>query len=510
MKEFIKTSFIMMVFFMLMAVNTYAEVPNMAVKSWCADDMAVGNTTGYNGLEFMLPVGGTADNGIVVAGDGRMYDAEHDYDNAIKTRGAANTGVNYVPKGRAMKFTVTQPCDLVVYAYDASSSADVSLQISRAGKIVDTIPLSEKINRYAAYLDTAGTYYVYSIGGSMGVCEMQVGYVKGDLDFDFDVTWNDVRLMRKKVLNYGIGVSSNHKFDIDGDGYYRIKDFGLLEELVSEPEKIKCIDAISQRPSNGTWNMKDVPTTNPITYNGLEFVYKDLNTANNTIKIANIPKTYVSPNGNEKSFTKCVTTDGKMSAGKGIYPVTKAVKFNLNASAQIVVYMCTGSSNTNQQKALIINADGEIVEEVNLSKDIGKYAFDLNGNETYFIGSPEGTLRIYEIGVRMVLQENTKTSKTISVTANNKYNMFLTVDTAVLPDINPVKLTYNASALSIESIGGSKPAVGICNDGTKILEVGQGYIVFMADRWNDGESGIMTDVTVKAKTSGQTTLSLEV
>lgn len=79
-----------------------------------------------------------------------------------------------------------------------------------------------------------------------------------------------------------------------------------------------------------------------------------------------------------------------------------------------------------------------------------------------------------------------------------------------MPDINPVKLTYNASALSIESIGGSKPAVGICNDGTKILEVGQGYIVFMADRWNDGESGIMTDITVKAKTSGQTTLSLEV
>lgn len=64
MKEFIKTSFIMMVFLMLMAVNTYAEVPNMEVKSWCADDMAVGNTTGYNGLEFMLPVGGTADNGI--------------------------------------------------------------------------------------------------------------------------------------------------------------------------------------------------------------------------------------------------------------------------------------------------------------------------------------------------------------------------------------------------------------------------------------------------------------
>ncbi len=34
MKEFIKTSFIMMVFLMLMAVNTYAEVPNMEVKSW--------------------------------------------------------------------------------------------------------------------------------------------------------------------------------------------------------------------------------------------------------------------------------------------------------------------------------------------------------------------------------------------------------------------------------------------------------------------------------------------
>lgn len=148
--------------------------------------------------------------------------------------------------------------------------------------------------------------------------------------------------------------------------------------------------------------------------------------------------------------------------------------------------------------------------DVNLSRNIDKYVFTLEGNETYFIGSPTGTLRIYEIDIKSVRQDNTGASKTIDVIANNTYDMFLTVNTAVLPDIKPVKLTYNTNALLIESIGGSNPAIGTCTDGTKILEIGQGYIVFMADRWNDGESGIMTEITVRAKTSGQTTLSLEV
>ena len=504
MKEFIKTSFIMMVFFMLMAVNTYAEVPNMAVKSWCADDMAVGNTTGYNGLEFMLPVGGTADNGIVVAGDGRMYDAEHDYDNAIKTRGAANTGVNYVPKGRAMKFTVTQPCDLVVYAYDASSSADVSLQISRAGKIVDTIPLSEKINRYAAYLDTAGTYYVYSIGGSMGVCEMQVGYVKGDLDFDFDVTWNDVRLIQKYFKN-DPSVVRNHKFDVNGDGLYTANDPAILIDMALADEKARFVNSAD-------WNANDMPMGRYETYEGLEMVPKAGDITNGSISVINANGTFKEESGEIKKYTKCISLNGKGTNGFGPYPVSRALKFNLNGSRDVVIYIRCDSSVNVQHKARIVDGDGNLVKELDVDKTLRRYVVKLDGTETYFLYGLYGGLEVYEINIcDLDAPNNVSYTKNLNVTAGQNYELNLVAVNSFYADKTTYKLTYDPNVLSLKSLGGeSKITLNkLLPGGITVLSTTSNSVTFRVPDRGLYESGILTNVEFSAKNTGNTSLKLE-
>ena len=504
MKEFIKTSFIMMVFFMLMAVNTYAEVPNMAVKSWCADDMAVGNTTGYNGLEFMLPVGGTADNGIVVAGDGRMYDAEHDYDNAIKTRGAANTGVNYVPKGRAMKFTVTQPCDLVVYAYDASSSADVSLQISRAGKIVDTIPLSEKINRYAAYLDTAGTYYVYSIGGSMGVCEMQVGYVKGDLDFDFDVTWNDVRLIQKYFKN-DPSVVRNHKFDINSDGLYTADDPAVLINMTLADAKARFVDYAD-------WNANDMPMGSYETYEYLEMVPKAGDITNRSISVVSANGTFKEESEEIKRYTKCISLNGKGTNGFGPYPVSRALKFNLNGSRDVVIYMRCDSSVNVQHKARIVDGDGNLVKELDVDKTLRRYVVKLDGTETYFLYGVYGGLEVYEINIcDLDAPNNVSYTKNLNVTAGQNYELNLVAVNSFYADKTTYKLTYDPNVLSLKSLGGeSKITLNkLLPGGITVLSTTSNSVTFRVPDRGLYESGILTNVEFSAKNTGNTSLKLE-
>lgn len=505
MKEFIKTSFIMMVFLMLMAVNTYAEVPNMEVKSWCADDMAVGNTTGYNGLEFMLPVGGTADNGITITDQGRMYNADHDYENAIKTNGAVNMGANYVPKGRAMKFTVTQPCDFVAYAYGASRTADVCLQISRAGKIVDTIPLNHAaIDKYATYLDAAGTYYVYSTGGSMAVCEMQVGYVKGDLDFDFDVTWNDVRLIKKK-FNYDPSVVRNHKFDVNSDGLYTANDVAILIDMTLADEKARFVNSAD-------WNANDMPMGRYETYEGLEMVPKAGDITNGSVNVISANGTFKEESGEIKKYTKCISLNGKGTNEFGPYPVSRALKFNLSDSRDVVIYMRCDSSVNVQHKARIVDGDGELVKELDVDKTLRRYVVKLDGNETYFLYGVYGGLEVYEINIcDMDAPNNVYYTKNLGVTAGQSYELNLVAVNSFYADKTTYKLTYDPNVLSLKSLGGeSKITLNkLLPSGITVLSTTSNSVTFSVPDRGLYESGILTNVEFSAKKTGNTSIKLE-
>ena len=274
--------FLMLCLWALHAQMVYA-LESYTVTSWCADDMEVGSTAGINGLEFVQPTDSMA-TPVKVTNNGRNNDVGS-YSNAIKTGGSANTIRNYVPQKRAIKFTVTQPCDINIYAYSASSGTSIDMRLSRAGKLVDTFQLMHsKLKLYKAYLDSAGTYYIYSTQGSVAICEIKVGYVEGDLDYDFDVDWNDLRLARKAMnRNDYRDEFINTKLDLNNDGTVTDIDITILESKINNREKAKFVNTIR-------WNANNMNIGFPETYNGLEFVGKDCNTNDKSIGVYNIDK----------------------------------------------------------------------------------------------------------------------------------------------------------------------------------------------------------------------------
>lgn len=470
------------------------------VRIWSADNMEVGNVTGVDGLEFLQPEDETAAK-VEVKAEGRLP-----FKNAIKTRGSASLQGRFVPKTRALKFNVTKPCNIRIYAYGASSTEEVTLKISNSEKIVKIFATQHsQLERYEAYLETSGTYYIYGTG-ALGICEITVGYIQGDVDLDFDRDWNDLRLLRKAV-NEGLQLNEMEfrNADMDKNSLIDENDLEHLSscisgDVVSVREKAKFV-------STAVWNANDMAVGNPEVYNGLEFVYVDGDVSNKTIGVINRNSRYVSQSGEVRNYIKCIETNGAVGEGYSNYPVSRAVKFNLDKDAYVTVYVSTGSSKPVQHKVQIMDADGNKEAEFNIDKNISCHTVKLKGNESYFVYSSTGKIRIYEIDVRT--NSNESISKTINVEAGKNYVLYLTADKGVMLGKFPVKLTYNAAAITPVSMGaGSSVAVGNCNDRTIIKEIGQGYVVFMPYNWSDGDSGIMTDIVFNAKTSGTTTLTL--
>lgn len=475
----------------------YAKEISYPITVWSAEDMEIGNTTGVNGLDFMQPVGSLS---LVQVVEGGRTDEVRHFTKTIKTGGASSMQDKYVPKTRALKFNVTKPCDIRIYAYGGSKT-DVVMSLNRAGESVKQFNVKDSVlGLYTARISEADTYYLFSTTGTLCVCEITVGCVRGDLDVDFDADWNDVRLgMRAFNTSYFNDKEMLERLDLDGNGIFTANDMTYLLSVIEKPEEAMYISYMN-------WYVNDMPIGYNESYKGLVLVDKDNNRDNKSIEVKSVSKKYVGKNGAVKRFNKCISTNGGMCGAMYEYPITKAVQFNLSDDAYVTFYLSTGSSDNVEHKAVVYSADREREAEFMLSTEVDRYTVHLEGNESYFIGSPDGTLRVYEIDVRNGL--NPSNSKTISVNAGEISNLFLTVSGGVHLDTDEVKLTYNPSVVMVESMGGSTVKTGICADGTKITEVGSGYICFIPYSWNDGDGGIMTDITIKSKSTGSTTITL--
>lgn len=493
--------------FILQAESVFAELEaDYPVRVWSADNMEVGNVTGVDGLEFLQPTDETAAK-VMVKAEGRLP-----FKNAIKTGGSASLQGRYLPKTRALKFTITEPCNISIYAYGASSEGEVTLKISDGGKIVKTFATQHSVlGRYMTYLDSPGTYYIFG-NGSLGICEVTVGYIHGDADLNFDRDWNDMRLLTKVSLGQlYLNEMASRNADIDKDSVITANDMALLQSYinsdgVSVREKAKLVD-------HAVWNANDMAVGNPETYKGLEFVYVDGNISNNTIGVINRESSYVSPNGEVKNYTKCIQTDGDSGNGYGNYPVSRAVKFNLNAEAYVTLYVSTGSSKPTQHKVAIMDADRNKVAEFNIDKNIGCYTTKLSGNETYFVYSDTGKLRIYEIDVNAdMLKDIPQISKSINVTAGQNYIYTLTVNNAAIVDNALFSFKYNSSDVEPVSFGEVKIADLKHSNESGLIDVqtSDGKVIFKTKNLTNGESGILTEVELKAKRNCNTTITLSV
>ena len=390
--------------------NVVHAATNYPVTTWSADNMVVGNKTGYNGLEFINP---NNDNSICVVSAVRTYD-EHTYSRAIKTNGYSNPIKNNIPQNKALKFTATQPCDLTIYAYGSSSDTTVGLCISRSDKLIASFStVHSKVRKYKVFLDKADTYYIYGTGGSLSICEIKRGLALGDLDKDYDVDWNDIRLAYRYNNNkIASDDEVNYKLDVNNDLKITEADVSKIITLPITSEKEKAVFS-----DYAKWNVSNMPLGNYSTYNGLELVARECNFANNSIKVISSSKSY-----DDKTFTKCITTDGYINEGLGNYPVTKAVKINMRNARYLDLYMSTGSSVNTDHIACIYDADGNKVASFDLEYDINFYNIELDNYQTYFIGSPTGTLNIYEID--MFNNDNRIGGKNMNVVAGKTYKVF--------------------------------------------------------------------------------------
>jgi hypothetical protein len=350
------------------------------------------------------------------------------------------------------------------------------------------------------------------VGGSIGVCEIKTGYVEGDQDCDFDVDWNDRRLLRKAVYeSYSNDYMNNLKLDINNDDIVTEEDLSDLDKIIdslSDKERDRA-----QFVSNVCWKADDMPLGYPETYNGLEFVYKDCDTTNKSIGVISSNKSYYGTKGEVRNYNKCISTDGEMSRANGEYVTTKVVKFNLSTSSTINLYISSGSSQDVQHKARIVDADGNIVKEINIKKEIERYTVELDGNQTYFLGSPTGTLKIYEIEVNEGKISNiSSTEKVINVLEGQNYIYNLTVNNATAVDGVIFKFAYNSSDVELVSVGGMKISNLTNNNeiGLFDINVSDGYITFKTDNLTNGESGIVTEVELKANKDCNTKISLQV
>lgn len=481
-----------------------AAVENYPVTSWSADDMEIGNTTGANGLEFVQSEDIT-DIMVTVNNKGR-HNEVGSYDQSINTGGSANMLTQYVPRAKAVKFTVTQPCNVVIYAYGASDVGNLSMKLSGENKLIDTFTVQHSVlARYQSFIDSAGTYYIYSQQGALGICEIKVGYVCGDVDVDFDVDWNDLRLA-KRVFNNLISADDLmlERINVDGNSALTSNDISTIYTMTDNMGKAYFTGA-------KCWNANNMTAGYPEVCDGLELVYKDDDVTNHSMRIVALNKTYYGTKGDVRDYTKCIATDGAESKGIGNYAVTKAVKFNLESDAYVTMYLNTGSSKNIQHKAKIIDADGNKVSEFNINKDIGRYTVRLDGCQTYFLCSPTGTLRIYEIEVNTdVLNTTEQVSKSISVTNGNTYIYTLTMSNAAVMDSAVFTFEYNNNDVELVSVGGVEIGGlwGKNESGIIAVDIATGMLSFKTDNLANGESGIITDVELKANRNCTTTLIL--
>ena len=466
---------------------------------WCADDMTVGNKSGnYNGLNFINP---DNDSSIAVVNATRTY-KNRVYDKAIRTYGYSNPFNGYIPLNKAVSFAITKPCDVVIYAYGTSSDSNVGMRISNSNGIVASFQTVHSVIReFKTFLPTAGTYYIYSTNGSLSICEIKRGLVLGDLDQDFDLDWNDRRL----ALRYTNGIlipndEQNYKIDVNNDGLTNINDTDLMLNLMDSTEKPKAYFY-----NSNTWNVSNMPSGAYQTYDGIEMVARDLNNSNNSVKVVAQNGTYTDDYGT-KTFSKCIKTDGYKNGANNNYPITKAIKINVGDAEFMDIYAKTGSSDPSIQRLSIYDADGVLVQNFEIDTYIDKYSFRVEKWQTYFISSTTGAIKVFEID----LNENSNINLTdlMYVVSGNTYKIYLSGFKLRDPNENYVQFIYDPDVITINSIGGKIPTEGKCPDGTEILDFSSGYIDFIPYILEDGECGLLTEVTFTANQTGNTTLSL--
>lgn len=369
-------------------VNAYA---GDLIKQWIADDMPLGEIESYDTLT-MLPGGSK----MKVQSRQRIYDDNLSFSRCINTGGAATVsmvqGSMYVPKQRAIKFSVEKKCVLRIYANSMSSNENQTVSVSRKDELIYQGNVIDKVTLTNVFLPEGDTYYIYSQEGSLGVFMLQLEEcVDGDINIDGVFDDDDILLLIK-IINGDTQATAmlNNIADINADGVIDNNDRACLENLY--------VSAYGENPhiySEKIWNISDMPIG---AFNGCDGIY--------TVKENQLEVAYSNKSFADLSFTRCIKTNGGAEALGNYLPNERALKIDIGAPCKMTLYTMSGSSTAADPYMVVSSEEGGLISKTSLSKsEVRKTEVVLSKADIYYIysQSDSGSMNIYRIELEKCL-----------------------------------------------------------------------------------------------------------
>ena len=469
---------------------------------WNADDMPLGTLTNYNGLQGIHPSSGSGAN-VEVAG--RSHD-DMSFRNAIKTKGGANVGGNYVPTAKALKFSVSQPCYMTFYAY--GSSTDITnhqVNVSRSGHLVGTFTLAHStLTKHQTYLDTAGTYYLYSPPGSIGVCYIQVNRISGDIDGNGKINTDDLTMMRKILYNSeGYASYVLDDADVNNDGNINEADYNALVSIVQNAGAY-----VPTYYDNKIWNVTEMINDS----SGAITARTDIGGLYIIPGYGNIePVTYRSESDKRYGdlvLNKYIDTNGYSELKNGI-PEQRAMMISTKSPCYVSILLRSGNTSAGTNHNICIKRkDGEeqsinILNSVQQSTSTLQRAdFYLDEPDNYYIYCTSGSIKVFYIEL-IKAPDNKSTVSYPLVIPGQESELLLTGSNINPSSDSTYVLKYDTGYIVPVSLGmydasNSNGYTDIeYSDDVEIKWYKPGEIVFKVDKDYEGWTGAITKFTFK-------------
>lgn len=415
---------------------------------WNANDIPSGGFSEYNGL---IAVG----DGITVNNSSRTYNNTI-YFNTIKTNGSASVNNNCIPNKRALKFTVAQPCYITIRAYGTSSNTNEQpMYISKSGTVVAQLNLlHSELSENTVFLNSADTYYIYCLTGSVGICFINVHKIQGDLNLDTAVDKDDLTILHQMLYSkdgYSNDILDNG--DINKDGAINDQDLICLNNLVANAGNY-----VPTYLNDKTWNIDNYYSDECVEYteqtyiDGLEIIPAPINSENN-VYINKMGEKY----NNGIAYNSFIKTSGGTTYNNDNTIKGRGIGFFTSGPCCVTFFVRVANEGTNNN--LTVSAKNRIVKQCELldsvqqgSSELQSVTVYLDKPDEYFVGDTVGGLYLYLIKLTpLTFNVNNLSQCSMEVYENQSFAIMLDGNDLDEKIYNYV-LNFDESMLQLEKI----------------------------------------------------------
>lgn len=475
---------------------------------WSADDMELGVLTEYNGLSSV-----TGED-VSVTNSSRSYN-NVTYNQTIKTNGYTTINNNYIPTKRALKFTTTQPCYITILAYGTSSGTTTQpMYISRSGSVVSELTLTHSVlTKNTIFLDSADTYYIYCLTGSVGVCYIQLYYIQGDLNADALVNKDDMTLLRQLLLDTDeVSTEVLNRADVNEDSVINELDFTLLSQLVSDYGNYVPTYYVNKLwVFDKYWNSNVISYTEQTDIDGLVVIPPENGVSGMCMRIGG-EKYY-----NDIVYKTFIKTGGQMTLNDDKTAKQRSLSFFTSGPCNMTIFVRTSNTDTDNQPNITVTRKGEVVGQIDLlpsveqSSEIMQVAtIHLDKADQYYVGNTTGGLYIYCV---LLTSENGKARTQLNLDKDEVAELIIE-GVNLLDNNNYYMLEYDVDKVCLEKVKtqtrGSnyeKYDIIFSENVENVMKFDNGKYIFSIENEIDNWSGVVAILRFKALEDCSTVVS---